>query len=144
MSVKNYSADQVSFVFAGIPFQEGLADGDFIKITENDERYKVQQGTDGSVTRSKHLGRLTTVELHLMQTSASNSVLSAIHNQDYLTNNGSGIAPLAIVDRNGTSLYACQEAWIAKPPERTYSREAGPRVWTFMCKDMNAFDGGNS
>lgn len=138
----SYSADQVDVIFAGVSLSEGLADGDFCKITYPNEAWITKQGTDGTVVRSKRIGLMAEIEITVQQGSIVNNVLSAIFTADYVTANGSGIAPVLVADRNGTSLHAGAKAWIKGPPEVTYSREMSEVSWTLSVADLKSFVGG--
>lgn len=142
-STKIYDADQVSLVFMGIPIDSGYADGEFLTIEQSEADFTVVVGTDGQVTRSKTGNRHATIMLKLMQTSSGNAALSAINNLDVSTPGGAGVGPMLVRDRQGTSLYTAVACWVAKPPNVSFDRAAGPREWTLEVGSLIRLDGGN-
>lgn len=142
MTTRIYDSNQVQVAFAGVPVQ-GYADGDFLSISYETDAFSDVVGTDGDVSRSKTNDRRATVEITLMSTSPTNDLLSAIHLADLNTAGGAGVGALLITDLNGTSLFTCGNAWIAKAPDVTYGREANERTWMLRCDKLIAFTGGN-
>lgn len=143
MGCKVYDADQVSLVFMGVPIDSGYADGEFVSVEQSEQDFDVVVGTDGEVTRSKTGNRHAVIKLKLMQSSSGNALLSAINNLDVGAPGGSGIGPMLIKDRQGTSLYTASKCWIAKPPDVSFDRTATPREWTLECANLVRFDGSN-
>lgn len=143
MGFKVYDANEVTLNFAGIPIDSGFDDGEFIRIEQESDDFVDKAGTDGEVTRSKTNDRRTTITVILMQSSDGNAALSALNNIDRLANNGAGVAPILVSDRQGTSIFAAAECWIAKPPDVSYDREPTAREWTLRAANPERFDGGN-
>ena len=142
-SVKVYDADQVTVNFGGLPIETGQADGEFVRIEQQEDSFTVVVGTDGQVTRSKTNNRYTVATLLLMQTSSGNAILSAAHNRDLEFANGASIVPLFIRDRGGLTLFTDPNAWIIKPPDVSLDRVATSREWPIGCPRPVRFDGGN-
>lgn len=142
-SLKIYDADQVSCVAFNIPIDSGYADGEFIRIQQTEKSFKSKTGTDGEVTRSKMNQKITVVTITLMQTSDSNAKLSGILNLDEAGQNGAGVGPILVRDRQGTSVFEAQYGWITGPPEVVYDREAEGRAWEIECIRDVRLDGGN-
>lgn len=142
-SVKPYDADQVTVNFGGLPIESGYADGEFVRIEQQEDSFTVVVGTDGQVSRSKTNNRYTVATILLMQTSEGNAILSAAHNLDLELSNGASIVPLFIRDRQGLSLFTDPNAWIIKPPDVSLDREATSREWPIGCPRPTRFDGGN-
>lgn len=143
MALKVYSAAQVTFNFSGIDFNDGRGEDDFVEIAKVEDTFTYKAGVDGEGTRSENKNSYTRVTLTLMQTSAGNATLSAIHQADISIPGGSGVAPILVRDRQGTSVFAAAEAWIEKIPDNLYSKEAGPRKWVFGVHQPTNFVGGN-
>lgn len=137
-----YSGAGCTFAFGPI-LPQGLGPQEFCTIEEASDAYTDEVGVDGEVTRSETLDYRATITLTLMQTSATNDLLSAVHNADKRARGGVGIMPFFFRDRNGRAVFKAEKCWIQKGPNRTYGRAAGTRVWTFRCADLDAFDGGN-
>lgn len=140
--LKVYSANAVGCNFAGIDLASGRGDSDFVAITHPEESYTYKQGHDGEGTRSATGATYAEVNITLMQTSAGNAALSAIHQGDIKTEGGEGIAPILIRNRQGLSIFAAAEAWITKTPDENYAKEAGTVVWTVGCHNPQHFIGG--
>lgn len=141
--MKIYDANEVSIVIAGIPIDSGFADGEFIRIEQDSDDFTDVVGTDGEVTRSKTNDRRATVTLLLMQSSGGNAVLSALNLLDKKAGGGAGVGPFMVRDKQGTSLYSASKCWIAKPPNVSFGKEAGPREWKIRVAAIERLDGGN-
>lgn len=81
------------------------------------------------------------VELTLKQTSLTNDALCALEQADKLSN--AGKLPILIKDLNGTTLFACAQAWIAKGPDPDYGDSLSTRTWRFDTGIAENFVGGN-
>ncbi len=138
-----YDFDQVSNVVCGLPIEGGYADGAGIEIEPMAADFTSVVGADGDVTRSKTGDRRATIRITLMQSSESNALLSALNNIDKNASNGAGVGPMLIKDNNGSSLYAAEKSWIAKPPTVVFSPKGEARQWTIECAHLQRFDGGN-
>lgn len=138
-----YDFDQVSCVMAGLPIEGGYAEDSGIEIEPMSPDFNTVVGADGDVTRSKTNDRRATVRITLMQTSESNALLSTLNNIDKNAPNGAGVGPMLIKDNQGTSLYAGEKSWIAKPPTVAFTKKGEARVWEFEVAHLNRFDGGN-
>lgn len=139
-----YSADRVTLLICGIPIEGGLADGEFLKIErDNDARFIIHKGTDGTITRSKSLDKLHKVTLKVSRSSAINDKLSALINLDDRSDNGAGVGPFLVQDLQGRALYAGARSWVHDDPDISLDREQTDNEWTIMVADLTRFDGGN-
>lgn len=138
-----YDPNEITIVVCGLPIEGGFADDTFVEVDQDSDDFSDVVGVDGDVTRSKTNDHRGTVTLTLMQSSASNALLSALNNIDKKTSNGAGVGPLLIKDNQGTTLFAAEKSWIAKPPTAGFGKQAGPRAWKIRCADLQRFDGGN-
>lgn len=137
-----YDLDQVVFALGPI-LVDGFQEGEGFTIS-TEPTFTMKVGADGKVTRSKTLNRTATIELKLMQSSAANDLLSALHILDRDTPNGAGIVPLLISDQSGRAVYKAAEAWIASAPaDVSFGNEATPRTWVIHVSELQRFDGGN-
>jgi hypothetical protein len=145
--VKNYNANQIDLIIAGLPISDGYADGEFVNINQNGDDYALLVGADGSPVRSALNDRSAIVEVTLMQTSNGNSLFAALRSageiQRLTGGAGVDIAPFLIRDKLGTALYTAKESWIAKPPQVMYDKVATPRKWTIAIANLIRFDGGS-
>lgn len=143
MPLKIYSANEITVNFAFLPIDSGRGDDEFAAISQVEDRFTYKAGVDGEGTRSENRNNLHRVVLTLMRTSKGNAYLSAIHTGDIAIPGGSGVAPILIRDRQGTSLFSSAEAWIVKWPDNTYAKEANTVQWTLDVHDPINFIGGN-
>jgi len=143
--VKGYNSGDVNFSFAGIPFDSGLADGEFLRFEKVNPDNEVYEGTDGSVVVSQTRSRLWKITLRLNQASDHNAQLSAIRTLGLLGANLAGAGPMLLEDKNGTTLFVSDKAWISKPANMSYDRTVKEREWELMCTEsLPAIIGGNA
>lgn len=135
-----WSADAWTFNFAGIPIETGKGKDEFLKIEQQNDDFSYTQGIDGEGVFNQVLNTYTKVTLTLLQTSAGNAILSAIHIASKLTTGGQ-VAPLFISDRLGTSKMVSSAAVILKMPDETAGTEAGVTVWEFGVHDPDRYVG---
>jgi hypothetical protein len=140
MSVKTFDPANVTVVFAGI-IVEGYADGSFITAARNNPMFNLKMGSSGEGARAKSNDKSGLVTLTLMQSSASNALLSAQAELDELQNDGVG--SLLIKDLLGTTLVSAETAWLRKPSDVEYSNEITGRQWEIETDALNMFVGGN-
>ncbi len=131
MTLKIYDATEVDISFAGIPITGGFADGEFVRIERETEKFGDVVGTDGEVTRNSNKDDRATVTVILMQTAASNAVLRGLINADDATPGGSGVGALLInsARNDGGLLHEGAESWVMTPTDHSYDREATSREW---------------
>lgn len=141
MSVKTYNMKEMTVIFGNVIIS-GYAPGNSIKVTMNTDLYNQQIGADGEGARARINDDSATVEITLMQTSASNDELSAIAILD--KNTGDGVFPLLLKDPNGNTVYSTNCAYISKLPDSEFGTEITSRTWILMTPKMDvAFIGGN-
>jgi hypothetical protein len=140
---KVYDPASITMSFAGINIQ-GLADGEFVSLEQNEDAFTVQIGSDGDGTRSKSNNRSGRVTFTLMMSSSTNDLLSALHTLDLESPSGAGIGPLMIKDLNGTTLITAERAWITRFPTAAYDREATSREWIIETDKLIQLQGGNN
>src|SRR6187431_1712210 len=105
MSLKFWDPDQFDLIIG--PFiVSGYAEGSGIEFEEDGDRFQVVQGLDGQVARSKKVAKVATFTVHLLNTSASNDVLSGLHVTDINAPGGAGVVPIALRDKNGATTIA--------------------------------------
>lgn len=125
--VKTYNPKDLIIIFGGVVVS-GFADGTFVTVTPNSERFTRTVGADGEVGRAKSNDNTHEVVITLMSTSASNDYLSIVLNADKSLN--AGVKPLQIIDNKGTTLFFWDAAWIVQPPDVEFSKEITERAWT--------------
>lgn len=142
-----YNGDEVTIIFgpALIDSSGGYADGEFCTVVMESDDASDVAGTDGEVAVSRSNDRRATITVKLLQTALMNDVLSALRDAFVYVDAGiGGVHPIYIQDRNGTSLFTGQHAWIQRGPDVSYDREATSREWVIRCSNLVAHHGGNT
>jgi len=140
MAVKTYDPKQVQLIIGLVPIS-GFADGEFINIERDEDTFTKISGADGEVSRAKSNNKMGELSVILLQTSASNDILSAFMLADELAN--SGVIPIFIKDSLGLTTLFAAEGWVKKPPAITFDKEIGEREWVFDLANVDIFVGGN-
>ena len=136
-----FDPSQVIITWGAILFS-GYADGSFVKVTRNSDTFKTTVGADGTVARTRSADKSGNVEIDLMQSSATNDLISAQAAADELT--GAAAAPLQIKDLMGRTLVIAKLAWVRKPADVEFGKELGSRKWVFDCDRLDlSHIGGN-
>ncbi len=138
---RTYSPADIKIVVGGIELT-GMADTSFVTIEFAADSFTKKVGADGSVTRVRVADDSASVTVKLLQSSASNEVLTALMEADRagLT----GALPLIVKDANGNSLYTCGKSWIATRPSVDYSNDIGTLEWKLDCDHLTAFFGASN
>lgn len=138
-----YDPSLYTLVVAGIPIpSDGYADGEFIKIERDVQKFTDVSGTDGSVTRAKQLDRRATCTFSTMQGATINAVLSTLLLADLNSDNEAGIGPFLLKDRNGLTVHEGEKCWIAKDPDVSLDRNPTARPWMIRVAKLESFEGG--
>lgn len=142
MATRTYDPGSVIVVF-GANVLTGFSESTMVRVERDEDTYTKKSGVDGEITRSRNRNRAGSVVVTLMQTSASNLVLSNHLNADELAPNGIPPVPVVVKDNAGNSLHTAKDAWIKKTPASEYAKEAGDREWTIDTGPMLNKEGGN-
>ena len=124
--VKTYDCKKVLMAF-GNHAVTGWADDSFITISSSGDGFTKKTGCDGEVVRSVSPDKTYSIKLSLLQTSESNTWMQNRYNMDRET--GEGMFPVLIKDLMGGLLFSAEQAWVVKPADRGYGKEAGNREW---------------
>jgi len=135
-----YDPKKVSVIVSGRQIT-GFADGTFINVTRDTESFTDNVGSDGEVARTRSNDNRGSIVITLQQISDSNDFLSQLLAADEL--NGGGVFNVLVRDQLGRAIYQAAEAWIQKPADSEFAREAGSREWTIRCAELIPFVGGN-
>jgi hypothetical protein len=136
--------DEVIISLGPVIIDSGFADGEFIRIEQESDDTEDVAGTDGEVTVSRTNDGRATITFLLMQTSIANDGLSTLSNLTRSAPNMAGaIVPLLISDPNGRALFEAANAWVARPPDRSYDRTPQANEWKIRCAKLVRFDGGS-
>lgn len=136
----NYDSAKVSVIFNGLPLS-GVADGTFVTVEQNEDTFAVTVGSGGDAVRTANNNSSGRVTLTLLQSSESNDALSAVHNADKLS--GDGVGALMVKDNSGRTIVTAAKAWIVKPANSEFAREASNREWIFESDNIVHIVGGN-
>lgn len=140
--LKTYDPSNVQIIMGGHAVT-GFADGTFIDISPDEQRYNKTVGADGETSRSRTNNRCKTITVTLKQTSASNDFFSGLALADETDN--AGAVPIMIKEiGTGKTIGFAQAAWIENDPNVTYSKDVEDRAWTIATTNMDLFIGGNS
>lgn len=143
-NVKVFNPDEVVIVVGPALIEDGLADGEFVRLEQETDDTADVVGVDGEVSVSRSNDKRATLTIILMATSRHNDTLSVLSN---LVRNApgmtGGIVPFVLKDRNGRALYTGQNSWVQKPPDVSYDRQATPREWTIRIAHCIRVDGGS-
>ncbi len=136
MSSKTYSAKHCNII-VGPTKLDDFGESDMVSVTRDEGKWVKTIGADGKASRSYVASTAGTVEITLMQTSASNEVLTLLLAGDTATLKGQ--VPLFIQDTIGGSAYFSTDAWIQGPPEVTLGKEVNEYTWTLDCADLEMY-----
>jgi hypothetical protein len=138
----SYDPSSVIVTFGELRIQ-GFSDGTSVKVERSEDRYSMKVGLDGEGGRARNNNRSATIEITLLQTSASNAALSNKARLDEDSPVPLAPEPMMIKDLLGNTLHSAQNAWIQKTPSSEFAKEVGERVWVFATTSLRYFDGGN-
>lgn len=139
MKMYTYLPDEIICIFGG-QILSGYADGTFIKVSRDNPMWTMKPGADGVVTRVRTNDKTGTIEVTLTQGSASNDYLSGLAKADELT--GAGALPVLCRDGAGSTVASALFAWLEKPADAEFSKDAGQRAWTIKTNELDLFVGG--
>lgn len=139
MSIKTYDPDKVIVTFGGVPLS-GYADGTFVNVERAEDAFTLSVGADGETARTRNLNKSGTITITLMQSSASNDLLSGAAIADEST--GLGIFPVMIKDMAGTTLAIAANAWVKKMANAEFGKEHGDREWVLEADSITMHVGG--
>ena len=142
MGLKLYDPASVIIAF-GPNILSGFAEDTKVRVERDEDTFTKKTGVDGECTRTRNMNRCGSVTVMLMATSASNLVLSALHNADELSPNGVSILPVIVKDLAGNTLHTALSAWLKKTPASETAKEVGTREWVIDTGPMVNVEGGN-
>lgn len=140
MSLKTFDPKDVSVIIGGAIMQ-GFANGTFINVERAEDAYSTDVGADGEPLRVKSNNKMTTITLTLMQSSDSNSIISAFAILDEKSN--AGVVPILIKDNGGDTLIVGGRGWVRKMANVEYGKESTNREWIFDLAESEMFVGGS-
>lgn len=137
-----YDPKKVFASYGLIPLGD-FAPGTYIEAVPNKDDFRTVGGSDGSVDFIKNIGITYTIKMLIMQTSQTNTFLSASRLADVTGN--VGVLPLLLKDNspNGTTVLFMPRARIIRPPSLNLADTTTPREWTFSGVSGEYVIGGN-
>lgn len=133
MAAITYNSANVTMVFGG-KLITGWADGDFVKVSFNEDAVMLTVGTDGIGTRSFSRNTSGNVEITLMASSPSNDYFSAVYLADQQSQTGA--LPFLLRDASGLTLVTAETMWVKKMSDVMFSRQVSQRVITLETDAM--------
>ena len=140
MAYAQYDPAQVILIVGGSPMS-GYVDGTFIEVSFDEQQWNKVTGADGMTQRSKTNNFAGSITLTLLNSAASNDVLSALWNTD--RNNNNGAVPVLVKDLSGRTLWQAEHGWIQQMPNQGFSKNAENREWVIDCDALSGLAGGN-
>lgn len=138
MAARTYNPKEIIIIVGGFQLS-GYADGAFVTVERKEDMFNLQIGADGEGVRSKSNNQSGSINIKLLQSSASNEILSSFAKLDELSN--AGTFPILVKDTSGTSLYSAESAWIKKIAPSEFGKEAGSREWEIETDNLQTFVG---
>lgn len=141
MALALYSPEDVTILLGGIYQIEGLVEGSFISIAEDNGRWTTSVTADKKVIRTYTGSGTYTISITLMSTANANGVFSAWITAD--SKLFGAVLPLFIKDGNGSTMMYASSTWIESAPNVDYSENVGDRTWVLKAAGVVMSVGGN-
>ena len=139
MATRNYDPKKVYPSFNGLQLS-GFAGDEFVSIEHNADRFSMDVGGHGDVTRVKSHDNTAAATVRLQAGSPINAALAAFAAADKRDGSGKGVFQMK--DGNGTTLVLGEDAWIRRIPNIARGT-AGPIMeWVFDIADLDVLIGG--
>lgn len=134
-TLRPYAPSTVNVNWGEIMPIKGFEEGTFIEVARAANNTKTKVGAQGDVGITMVADNTGTVTVTLMQTSASNRLLSALQaaqdaSSELIRSN------LQIRDPSGSMLVECLGAHIMTPPAITLADDTSPKVWVFFVESV--------
>lgn len=122
-----YSGDDYVLTLAGLNIDSGRGPETFVEIAQQEDDVNYTAGMDGEGVFWENKNTSTVLTVYLMQTSAGNAVMSALHNASKAA--GVLLYPISGQDSRGTSKIISEACAIAKMPDEAFAKEPGVIAW---------------
>lgn len=114
---------------------DGFWDGSHIKGSRDEDSVTKHAGSKGDITATLNANLSGSITVLLSQGSESNKMLmAALFKQERLGKLEK--RSFSITDLAGTMLITCPNAWIRKPTDAEFAKEAVAREWIFDCDKL--------
>ena len=117
----------------------GYADGTFINVEFNNDKWTTKVGADGEHVHSKTNDNSATVTVTLLPGAAGNAIFQAQLLLDEVDN--LGIFAMMVRDQHSNTLHATRSGRVMKQPTSVYSQEAEGKEWVITVGNMSATHG---
>jgi len=131
---KTYNLNDVNVTVDGT-IVHGYGDGDAVVIARNSDDYSAQAGSDGEVMFSALNDKSGTITFNLQFGSLLNRVFSDIAAAKRQV-------AISITEKNGAAQVTVRSAYVQRPPDYTFGREAQVMEWQFICSEILSDFGG--
>lgn len=110
----------------------GFFDGTFVLGSRDEDAVLKHAGSKGDITATLNANQSGSIVVTLVQGSETNAeLLAALFLQEKTGKLQK--RPFSITDLAGSMLVTAPNAWIRKPTDANFAKEAGPREWIFDC-----------
>lgn len=131
----DFIPESTAINWGGIDFT-GFAPDTYITVSRNSANTASSVGADGSVGLTKIADKTGTVEITLMQTSATHRYLAQVQAMQDIEDAQLIRAPMSIVDPSGGFIAIAQGVHIMQPPEISLGSDQNPKTWTFFAERL--------
>jgi hypothetical protein len=136
-----YSGNAITLSVGLMAIDGGKGADTFLEIEEEEDDWEYTVGIDGEGVFSLMPAGPTRIKVTLLQTSAGNAILSALH---IASKEAEGLTyPVYYEDRKGTSKGASASAVITKLPPEKFGKSSDSVTWELLCHGMARFVGGH-
>lgn len=137
--INTYSPTDVSLTILGVK----ITGWESITISKTSPSFIVVPGIRGKHTRVENPDRSCTISFGLINTSGSNTTLSALHAAD--VTNGTAKLSLMLKDNSGESVFSSSDAYLISYPDVMFSGGFEYRKWDIFCQTVSDYNvGGNT
>lgn len=102
-----------------------------ISIVASAEIGSMQIGADGYGQHTLHADKSGKVSIHLLKTSPTNALLSALYAFQTTSGAAYGQNTIVINDSSRGDVITCSQCGFAKAPDIAFGKEAGINTWEF-------------
>ena len=119
----------------------GYMEDTMITFAPNSQRHSMFTSADNKAARVRLGDNSKTLSITLNQTSVSNDVLFAIHQDDVATSEG--WFEMFVKDNNGRTFLQSNDCYIVSTPSATFGTTIQPREWSIYIHNPTEYVGGN-
>lgn len=141
--MKQYDPKSVTISWLGVNLSEGIAEGTFVTVSQDERDWTITSGSDGEVIRTRTNKTTGVIEVTLLQGSAANAALDSILHADKLS--GAVVGGVLVKDNQSSATKAVGvNAFLEGPPDLVRGDTPSNVVWRFLCEKVEIFNRGNA